>query len=547
MKHIQYVFLWAACILVGDAGYAQLRSDIGGSLDSLIKTLPAQGPGGVLIVSQKGQQLYHREFGIASLEHQTPITNETVFEAASVSKQFTAAAALLLVKEQKLSLEDDVHKYVPELPDYGHKITIRHLLTHTSGLKDWRNVTYLSSLPTGYRLFNQQDAMDIICRQSNLNYVPGERYSYTNAGYELLGIIIERITKKKFSEFVKENLLAPAGMTNSAFRGRYTDIIKNMAASYAGTPGKYQLGYILDETYGAAGLLSTADDLRKWNEFINGKGGKELQDIRLNRFVLNNGDTITYANGGVVVNTIEGIKEVTHSGLLAGYRALVIYFPEYELSVSYMSNTRNVLTTELHAAVFEILFGRKYKPALPVAGNLSLQESELKNKSGQYYCPEDLSEYLTFSVRNGVLLNYEAPLKPITAQSFLYETTVYDFSVTGDTLLLNRDGAKIRLLRAADFKPSVKELAAFTGEYHSNDADVILHFKISNDRLVAYRSAADSVILTPVFQRGNEYSFRGFDHGLRVVYTFTKPAKGAINTLTAHLPRANHIPFERKK
>ncbi|WP_126974494.1 serine hydrolase domain-containing protein [Gynurincola endophyticus] len=547
MKYVSYVLFLAGSILTGDAGYAQLNKNIAGPLDSLVQQLPTSGPGGVLIIAQKGQQLYHREFGYANLEHQTPITNETVFEAASVSKQFAATAALLLIKNNQLSLEDDVRKYVPELPDYGTKITIRHLLTHTSGLKDWRNVTYLTNLPTGYRLFNQQDAIDVICRQSNLNYKPGERYSYTNAGYDLIGIIVERITKKTFRDFVKENLLNPAGMSNSNFRGKYTDIIKNIATSYAGTPGNYQVGYTIDETYGAAGLLTTADDLRKWNEFINGKAGEAVKEMRLERYVLNNGDTITYANGGVWVNHIHNIKEITHSGLIAGYRALTVFYPEYDLSISYMSNTRNIITGDLHAEVFNILFGKKYKTPLPKANTVSFQEGELKNKTGQYYSLEDLSEYLTFSVSDNVLLNYQAPLKPITKNSFIYETTVYEFSVTGDTLLLNRNGAAVTLHRATDFNPSEKELKEFTGNFYSSDVDVTLQFKITNNKLVIYRNAADSVILTPAYRRGNEFSFRGFDHGLRVVYTFTKPAKGAITDIMAHLPRANHIPFKRKK
>ncbi|QEC43261.1 serine hydrolase domain-containing protein [Pseudobacter ginsenosidimutans] len=543
MKRFFAALALGSCCIGGNAS-AQVSPNAGASLDTLFNQYLNDGPGAVLIVSRNGQQLFHKEFGYASLEHKVPITNETVFEAASVSKQFTAAAVLLLVQQGRISLDDDIRKFVPELPDYGNKIDVRMCLTHTSGLKDWRNVTYLSALPTGQRLFNQDDAIDMICRQSNLNYKPGTRYSYTNAGFDLLGIVVERVTKKSFAAFVKDSLLTPAGMKHSAFRNRFEDIIPNMASAYYGPVTHLRHGYTTDETYGAAGLITCADDLRRWNEFIN-KG--KLAQTRLQRYVLISGDTISYAVGGVHVMDFDGIREISHSGLLSGYRALVLYYPQYDISVTYMTNNKNIITADLQVKIFEILFGKKRKAAIPAVQTNYPDVATLQNKTGAYYGVEDESEFFSFHISNNKLICHEALLQPVGTNEFIYETTGYRFSSGGDTLIVKRGGEETWFRKATSFKPDAAALKPFTGAFYSKDAIVELTFELRGNKLVAFRNGYDSVVLTPAYQRGNQTAFRGFDHGLRAIYLFTQSKKGAVNDCTINLPRANYIPFSRSK
>jgi CubicO group peptidase (beta-lactamase class C family) len=541
-RFIAALALGSCCIC--SAATAQIADNAGASLDTLFNQYLKDGPGAVLIVSRNGQQIFHKEFGYASLEHKVPITNETVFEAASVSKQFTAAAVLLLEQQGRISLEDDIRKYVPELPNYGNKIDLRQLLTHTSGLKDWRNVTYLSNLPTGQRLYTQHDALDMICKQSNLNYKPGERYSYTNAGFDLLGILVERVTGKSFASFVKDSLLIPAGMQHSSFRHKFEDIIPGMASSYYGAIKNLRHGYTTDETYGAAGLLTTADDLRRWNEFIN-KG--KLAQLRQQRYLLNNGDTISYAIGGIHVMEFEGIREISHSGLLSGYRALAVYYPQYDLSVTYMSNNRNIITADIHAKIFGILFNKKRRPALPSVQSNYPDAATLQNKTGVYCGVEDGSEFLSFHISNDKLICHEALLQPVAHNQFIFESNLYHFSDTGDTLVVKKSGEDVIYRKASIFKPDAAALKPFTGAFYSKDAMVELTFDIRNNKLVAFRNSYDSVVLTPAYQRGNQTAFRGFDHGLRTIYLFSRSKKGAVNDLMINLPRANYIPFNRSK
>src|SRR5690606_3972118 len=282
MKKILLAFSF--CFFLIENSFSQLSADTALKIDALFAGRTSDEPGGVLEISRNGVKIYRKVFGVTNLENPTAINSETIFHAASVSKQFTAAGIILLVHEGKLKLEDEVKKIVPEFPDYNEKITVRHLLTHTSGLKDWWNVTYLSSWPTGSRLLNQDMALKYISRQTNLNYTPGQRYSYTNTGYDLASIIIERVSGQSFNEFMQKNFLDPAGMTKSRFRGKANEVIQNLATSYYTSGGKLVRGEIMNETAGAAGLLTTAGDLTKWNYFIS---NHKISSLREERFILN--------------------------------------------------------------------------------------------------------------------------------------------------------------------------------------------------------------------------------------------------------------------
>lgn len=565
MKIFVTVLVAGILFVQGNDTHAQLSRDTVLKLDALFAGRPQDEPGGVLVITRYGKPIYRKVFGAASMELGTPLSAESVFQAASVSKQFTAAAVLLLVANGRLSLQDDIRKYIPELPDYGSVINIRHLLTHTSGLKDWRNVSYITSWPTGYKLYTQQYAIRTICRQKSLNYQPGERYSYTNAGYDLSGILVERLTGQSFADFVKDSLLLPAGMTQSTFERGFTNIVKNMASGYRSADNGYELTHILDETYGAAGLLTTAGDLAKWNQFIhNSETGKRIAALRLQRYVLNNGDTISYANGGVNVYTVNGVREITHSGLLGGYRALVAYYPSAALSVSYMSNNKDISTVELKKDIAAIFFGEEKKDdlwqvAASNAGRIRNNKKSgtastngatpagLDKKAGVYLNVEDESDMIKLHVHEGKLMSYAAILDPVSADVFKYEKNLYRFLPGGDSVVLNRAGEDARFYRVSSFTPAANELKPYTGIFYSADGDVTVNIQLVRNRLVLYRDAGDSVILAPVFQLNNQFVFRGFDHGLRATYFFTKEQNGAVRSFYVSLPRAARIPFTRKE
>src|SRR5688500_10291675 len=211
---------------------------------------------------------------MADLEHDAPNKSDMIFEAGSVSKQFTAAAVLLLAAEGKLSLDDPARKYVPELPDYGVPLTIRHMLTHTSGLRDWGELAAIAGWPRTTRAHTHAHALDIISRQKALNFPPGTEYSYSNSGYNLAAMIVARLSGKSFADFSRERIFEPLGMTRTSWRDDHTRIVKHRAIAYAQTGDRFRINMPFEDVHGNGGLLTTVGDLLKWNEnFVEPKVG----------------------------------------------------------------------------------------------------------------------------------------------------------------------------------------------------------------------------------------------------------------------------------
>jgi CubicO group peptidase (beta-lactamase class C family) len=235
-------------------------------------------PGAVIAIIKDGAIIYSRGYGMANLDYGMPNTPSTVFHLASVSKQFTAFAIYLSAQDGKLSLDDDIRKYLPELHDFGKRITIRHLLHHTSGLRDQWNLLALA----GWRLedvIRAEDVLDLIWRQKELNFDPGSAYLYSNTGYTLLGLIVERVSGKPLSEFAQERIFRPLGMAHTHFQNGYGTIVKDRAYSYERTGhGGYEYVALSYSTVGPSSLFSTVGDLALWDQnFYTGQiGGKLL-------------------------------------------------------------------------------------------------------------------------------------------------------------------------------------------------------------------------------------------------------------------------------
>src|SRR4051794_24929372 len=242
------------------------------AFERVTKAYVAPAPGCAAAVSLNGETVFEKAFGLAELEHNVPNTAQTIFESGSVAKQFTAAALVLLQQEGKLSIDDPVRKYIPELPDYGAPLNIRHLLNHTSGLRDWGSVMSLTGAGRGDRVITQDLALDVITHQRALDFTPGSEYSYSNSGYNLAAIIVERVSKQKFPTFVEERLFKPLGMKNSSWRDDYRRIVSDRAQAYSREDnGPWQLNMPFMNVYGNGGMLTTVDDWMKWNAMLDSR------------------------------------------------------------------------------------------------------------------------------------------------------------------------------------------------------------------------------------------------------------------------------------
>lgn len=293
-----------------------------------------------------------RAFGVADLEHAVPISVDTVFEAGSVSKQFTAAATLILVSEGKLSLDDDVHKYLPELPDYGHPITIAELLGHTSGLRDWGDIEAIAGWPRTDRVYSMDDVLQVAARQRALNYEPGTAWSYTNTGYNLAALVVQRVSGSSLVDFTHQRLFVPLGMTHTRWRDNFRRIELNRAVAYHRTAeGAYEQLMPFENAYGNGALLTTVGDLLIWNRALDdGRLGSAVTAALQARTLLSDGKPTVYARG-LFLRTYHGLREISHDGATAGYRAWLGRFPDQHLSVAVLCNADDQLPSNLAHAV----------------------------------------------------------------------------------------------------------------------------------------------------------------------------------------------------
>ena len=388
-------------------------------------------PGCAVGVAVAGKPVLEKAYGMADLEHGVPNRPETIFEAGSVSKQFTAAAVLLLARDGKLSLDDPVRKHVPELPDYGAPLTIRHMLMHMSGLRDWGAVAAIGGWPRTTRVYTHAHVLDIISRQKALNFTPGARYSYSNSGYNLAAIIVSRVSGKSFAEFSDERIFKPLGLTHTSWRDDFTRIVKGRAIAYRDQRGSYAQDMPFENVHGNGGLLTTVGDLLRWNEhFVRPSlGDTEFTRIQQEAGKFNDGRPGSYALG-LTVGEYKGVREVGHSGSTAGYRAHLVRYPDQHVSVAVLCNASSGAATQYAHAVADLYLGPAIKPTtvgeqgsrVPTRTTASPTAEQLASLVGTYTSDEAETTF-TVAVEGADLVLRRRPdtrivLRPTVEDSF---------------------------------------------------------------------------------------------------------------------------------
>ena len=370
---LRILVLIAAALPAAAEARAQPRVDLSARVDSLFAEWDRPGsPGCALGIVQDGRLAYARGYGYANLDHDIPITPKTVFYIASVSKQFTAASIALLAQQGKLSLDDDVRAYIPELPDYGATITIRHLIHHTSGLRDYLTLMLLA----GMRLedvHTDEEVLDLVTRQTALNFAPGERHLYSNTGYLLMAEIVRRVSGKSLREFADEHIFRPLGMASTHFHDDRTMVVRNRAMAYVrNEDGSFRLDVWSNfDKVGSGGLLASVEDLALWDLDAEHQrvGGTALRQQMLERGVLNNGDTLDYAFG-LVIGAYRGLRTVSHSGGSMGFRAHHLRFPDERFSVICLCNLGSIDPGRLALRVADLYLEDRF-PEPPLATRAS--------------------------------------------------------------------------------------------------------------------------------------------------------------------------------
>jgi CubicO group peptidase (beta-lactamase class C family) len=401
-------------------------------------------PGCAVGVYQNGKIALAKGYGAANIEYAVPLSPATPMIMGSVSKQFTAGAIALLVQDGRIALDDDIRKYLPELPDYGKRITIGHLVHHTSGLRDFWALAEAAGmrLDDGYTV---DDMLALAARQKHLNFDPGTEYNYSNTGYVALGEIVHRVSGKTLRQFVNERIFTPLGMSASHFHDDHNEPIKGRAIAYSPTAAGWKIDVWNNDIVGQGGLMTTVEDLAKWDEnFYTGKvGGPRFLAQQLERGKLNNDSLLSYAFG-LQIAEYRGLPIVEHSGSTGGYRTEIVRFPSAHTSVVTMCNVSTAAAGTLAYRTADVVLGSRFTKPVPIpsvrAAGSPLRTTTTVNVdaapfAGQFYSDELNATYDLSALPNALLLK-RAYAGPDTLRA------VDDHTFRGAGLTLRFDSAR---------------------------------------------------------------------------------------------------------
>ena len=482
-------------------------------VDSLFAFATPSTPGCAVAAIKDGQVIYARGYGLADIEHQVFITPQTPFYMASVSKQFAAGAINLLVLDGKLSLDDDVRKFVPELPEFGAPITIRHLVTHTSGLRDYFGLFSLAGYPGDYPISNR-DFLDMMRRQRALNFDTGSQYSYTNSGYVLLSIIVERVSGKSLRDFSAERFFTPLGMRSTQFRDQHNSLVPNRALAYRrDAGGQYVHAVPYFDVVGDGGLYSTVEDVARWEaNFLEPKvGGAEWLTLEGMRGHLNDGTTIPYG-AGLIHGMFRGDSIIEHGGSLGGYNINLLRFPARRFSVAVLCNDNTRPSAQLARGVADVFIGDMLAPATltavtpsssPAAARSAAGGGSIAAFTGTWFSPAT-NLVLRGVADQGRLYLVEAngsrrELASIGVGRFLITTSNMTavFSRRADSLRLERDGDAAQVFVRVN--ASMNALSSYAGSYSSDEVRTTLTVTPGDSALILHTERGDSLRLTGAF------------------------------------------------
>lgn len=512
------------------------------AFEKVTKAYVGPGPGCAAAVSLKGEVVFEKAFGLAELEHNVPNTPQTIFESGSVAKQFTAAALVLLQQDGKLSIDDPVRKYIPELPDYGSPLTIRHLLNHTSGLRDWGAVMSLTGAGRGERVINQDLAFDVITHQRALDFKPGAEYSYSNSGYNLAAIIVERVSKLKFPAFVAERLFKPLDMKNSSWRDDYQRVVPGRAQAYSRQGnGPWRLEMPFMNVYGNGGMLTTVSDWMKWNAMLDSQTlGAPLVNALETRGVLNDGRRIAYALG-LTVNSDKGFTEVSHGGATAGYQTFLTRYPDKKVSIGVMCNGTSPSASGISESITSEIFGPF--PEGPKKDAVKISEDELKKFVGMWR-NEKTHAPARFVIENGVARWRGTRLVAMGGGQFIAGVNQLKFKFDESSKpvsveSVDLEGEVTRFVFENEWKPTPAELALFKGVWFSEEAGATLTVAVEADKAFITQRPVLRLQMQPLYK--DHFSVQGY------VVWFTRDKKGRINSMHVGASRMRDMPFVRIK
>ena len=513
-------------------------------------------PGCSLGVYRDGEIVYSRGYGMANLEYGIANAPDTVFRIGSTSKQFTATAIALLAEAGKLSLDDDIRTFFPRIPDYGSPVTVRHLVHHTSGIRDYLVLTTFADWTEDFSI---QEAVAMIVRQRELNFESGEEHLYSNSGYFLMSQIVERVTGQSLHIWADENIFGPLGMKNTHFHDDHTHIVPNRADGYEPAEDGFRISMTILDMVGDGGVFTTVEDLLPWERnFSNnrlGKGTMELIDLIQTPGTLDGGEATSYAFG-LGVGEFRGVPEIAHGGAFVGFRAGFNRYPDQRLGVAVLCNFSTTNPTGLARQVAELYLADVIEgdaesseaKASTEAEVVEVPRATLDRYSGEYWHPENGMIRTIVSNDDGV--HYDRGGGSTTQLAPLGDDRFQMVGVGVEVIVgFEGRGAPRRMTVAVEgqepltldrlerWKPSREELGSLAGTYYSPELEHTQTIALEENRLTASRRSGPTE-LEPIVS--GTLSAEG------AMIVFERDGKGRVTGYRLSAGRVKNLRYDRR-
>ena len=486
-------------------------------------------PGGIMGVIQNGEFIFSKGYGLANVSDNISINQNTKFYLASTSKQFTAACIVQLIQQKKLSFDSKLSEFFPNFPDYASKITIQHLLNHTSGLRGYVGLSWNKNhIENWLDSYTDEDVIELLQRQKSIKFEPGEKYDYSNTNYFLLARIVEKVTELSFSDYAHKSIFDPLKMSNTVIYDSLDMIIKNRAVSYVfGENGECRSLEHAHVQTGATGIFMSINDFLKWdNEYYNRAFfNDEFWDLMTKKGVLNNGDTLIYASG-LEIDTYKGLNTIHHAGALAGYRSHMLRFPDQKLTIIAFGNHAFSDPVSKAHRVADLFLSDLYtseiksqKPQIAVIPE-DITLIELRKFEGNYWCKEK-GRFVNFKIVRDTMYYQDFgkpwPLIFVGDNKLAFKEDVETINFSFET---NQNptfewtqyfpNGTIRVLHGEKLGSdtlSLEDLSDYKGHYYCEELGVFYEFRIEKDELKLYvngrKSSLFEVIARDKFHESN--------------------------------------------
>lgn len=570
---------YVVCPLLSAAPMRQVDSseNYQHQIDEIFREVDStHSPGCALAVVKDGEVVFAKGYGVANLEYGIPISADTVFHVASVSKQFTAFGIQILASEGKLSLQDPVRKHLPDFPTFDQEIRIRHLMHHTSGLRDqWELLTM-----AGWRMddvITQRQIIRLINRQKELNFAPGTRFLYCNSGYTLLSEIVSHVERRPFHEWMDEKVFQPLDMSNTQFYIDHERIVANRAYSYrsieseTGQTHAYKKSVLNFANVGATSLFTSANDLAKWSiHLMEPKiGSQQANEQMFELAKLSLGRRTNYASG-LMIGKHRGFRMISHAGSDAGYRSHICVFPDQKLAVIVLSNLASMNAAQKALNVADVYLGNEQsKNATDVstkakdqpvetkaehtkADRVDVNSQDLDTLAGNYQMQGNPVHIIRLTrkdkslfVKSGQYSQWE--FTPIGNDEFyvdeIKKTICFERTPDGHPtgFVFTAKSGAIKFKKIADEKDSeaLKKMQELVGEYYSPELDTTYRLVIENGMLVAKHQRNDDQILGPI--SGDRFAATVLGR-----IKFERDENGVVTAMRASTGRVINLKFERR-